>query len=298
MSWNLPPLSALRAFEATARLGTMTAAGEELHISQVAVSRQMASLEERLRVQLFVRGHRSVRLTGAGESLFVAVTRSFHELQTAVESMGTSSGNVLKICGYVTFTMRWLIPRIQDFHARHPGIDIQLKSSMEPVDFDRSDIDVAIRAGDGNWPDWDCVRLAQIELLPVCSPKLLGKQDAVDVLKNLSKMTLLHSKVRPLDWRTWLEAADLGQVNATSGITFDNSSFAYQAAIEGAGVAIAQKVLVAGDLANGQLVALSDLAVPSGDSYYFVAPRRRLLPKASAFRDWLVDAMNDSARHP
>ena len=281
MTWKLPPLNALRAFEAAARLGSMTAAGEELHVTQVAITRQVAALEDSLRVNLFVREHRSIRLTKAGESLFVAVTRSFHELQNAAESMSEGSSNVLKICGYATFTMRWLIPRLHRFHNLHPNIDIQLRSSMEVVDFERSDIDVAIRGGDGNWPEWDCVKLASIELIPVCSPALMAATALRHFPGDLNQITLLHSKARPLDWSKWLQAR--------TGITFDNGSLTYQAAIDGAGVAMAQRVLVADDLAKGNLVALSEVAVPSGDNYYFVAPRRHLPAKAAAFRDWLLE---------
>ncbi|WP_439519297.1 LysR substrate-binding domain-containing protein [Hydrogenophaga sp.] len=288
MSWKLPPLNALKAFESAARLGTMTAAGDELNVTQVAITRQIAALEASMRVSLFVREHRSIRLTKAGETLFVAVTRSFHELQSATESMSEGSAIVLKICGYATFTMRWLIPRLHRFHNLHPHIDIQLHSSMDVVDFERSDIDVAIRGGDGQWPAWDCVLLAPIELVPVCSP---GRRAALKSNRfpgDLARVTLLHSKARPHDWRKWLEAVSAPTDRARTGITFDNGSLAYQAAIDGAGVAMAQHVLVADDLAKGSLVALSGVKIPSGDNYYFVAPRRRMPAKAVAFRDWLL----------
>lgn len=298
MGWELPPLNPLRAFEAAARLGTMTAAGEELHVTQVAITRQIAALEASLRVSLFVREHRSIRLTKAGETLFVAVTRSFHELQTATESMNEGAANVLRICGYATFTMRWLIPRLHRFHNLHPHIDIQLHSSMDVVDFERSDVDVAIRGGDGQWPAWDCVKLAPIELVPVCSPTLRNALETDRFPSDVGHVTLLHSKARPNDWRMWLEAVDAPVDRARTGITFDNGSLAYQAAIEGAGVAMAQHVLVADDLAKGSLVALSEVRIPSGDSYYFVAPRRRIPAKAVAFRDWLLKEITWMAHSP
>jgi len=293
MSWKLPPLNALKAFESAARLGTMTAAGDELNVTQVAITRQIAALEASMRVALFVREHRSIRLTKAGETLFVAVTRSFHELQSATESMSEGSANVLKICGYATFTMRWLIPRLHRFHNLHPHIDIQLHSSMDVVDFERSDIDVAIRGGDGQWPAWDCVLLAPIELVPVCSPGLRTALKSKRFPGDLARVTLLHSKARPHDWRKWLESVSAPTDRARTGITFDNGSLAYQAAIDGAGVAMAQHVLVADDLAKGSLVALSEVRIPSGDSYYFVAPRRRMPAKAVAFRDWLLKEIRE-----
>lgn len=291
MMWTLPPLNALRAFEATARLGTMTAAAHELHVTQVAITRQIATLEEALHTKLFVRDARRVRLTDAGRSLFDAVSKSFRELQCTVESInGTTQKHLLKVCGYTNFTMRWLIPRLPNFREAHPDIDIQLRSSMDAVDFERSDLDVAIRSGSGDWPDWHCTLLAPIDLIPVCSPTLAGAGagDAQAFVRQLRAHKLLHSSARPDDWARWLDVADVPGVDPHSGISFDNGSLAYQAAIEGVGVAIAQRVLVEEDLRSGRLVAPIDLAVSSGESYFLVVPDRRLSPKVKAFSAWLT----------
>lgn len=288
MGWRLPPLNQLRAFEATARTGSMTRAARELLVTQVAVTRQIATLEQHLRVKLFLRGNRQVRMTPAGESFFLTVTRVFRELQDATEGIGGHADRpVLKILGYSNFTMRWLIPRLGAFHARHPEIDLQLTSSMEAVDFERSDFDAAIRSGHGAWPHWSCLALAPIDLMPVCSPLLLQGPTPLRSPADLAHHTLLHSVARPGDWAIWLSSCGERDVTADGGIRFDNGSLAYQAAIEGVGVAIAQRVLVLDDLRSGKLAAPFEHLVRSGESYYFVTPPNRLSPKVRAFRDWL-----------
>jgi LysR family glycine cleavage system transcriptional activator len=293
MSWALPPLNPLKAFEATARLGTMTKASEELNITQVAISRQVANLEKSMRVQLFTRGGKRLQLTPAGETLFITLTRVFRELQEVSENVGVSrSKPILKICGYSNFTMRWLIPRLKDFHGRYPNIDLQLTTSMQTVDFDRSEFDAAIRSGDGRWPGWDCFEVAAIDLLPVCNVNV-----AATLRKNgpdsLHDFTLLHSIARPNDWRLWLGSLGIEGVDPQSGIKFDNGSLAYEAALEGVGVAIAQKILVMDDLRSGRLAAPFDHSVSSGESYWFVSPKSRRSSKLISFRDWLMTVCAD-----
>ncbi len=287
MNWKLPPLGALRAFEATARCGTMTKAGEELCVTQVAISRQVALLEKSLRTSLFERGGKRLQLTPSGEVLFLTLTRMFRELHNISEDIGSQSERrVLKICGYSNFTMRWLIPRLKDFHSRYPTIDIRLTSSLENVDFERTDFDAAIRSGEGNWPHCQAVELAPIELVPVCNPEIASAIAAMGT-KALEHTTLLHSVARPNDWSAWMKAAGVVGADPYAGIKFDNGSLAYEAAIEGVGVAIAQKILVLDDVRRGRLVLPFEQAVSSGESYWFVWPEARRSSKLAAFRDWL-----------
>lgn len=292
MSWNLPPLPALRAFEATVRCGTMTLAGQELCISQVAVSKQVALLERYLRTSLFLRGGKRLQLTPDGEKLYEISSRIFHQLQTVTEDIGNQSQlRVLNIVGYSNFTMRWLIPRLKHFRNKYPLIDIRLTSSLKEVDFDRSDFDAAIRSGDGSWPNYDAVELVPIELVPVCSPEIAEELKGTGPT-GLKGKTLLHSVARPDDWKTWLGAANLMDIDPYSGITFDNGSIAYEASTGGLGVSIAQKVLVMDDVDRGRLAIPFDLPVSSGESYWFVWPKTRGSSKLSVFRDWLK---NDAA---
>jgi len=287
MNWKLPPLGALRAFEAVARCGTMTKAGEGLHVTQVAISRSVALLEKALRTALFTRGGKRLQLTPAGEVLFLTVTRVFRDLHNATEDIGgQTEKKILKICGYSNFTMRWLIPRLNEFHSRHPTIDIRLTSSLDNVDFERTDFDAAIRSGTGVWPNCMAVELVPIDLVPVCHP------DAAETLASrgaeaLAQVTLLHSVARPNDWRLWMDSAGVTGADPYAGMKFDNGSLAYEAASEGVGVAIAQKALVLDEVKRGRLAIPFDNAIPSGESYWFVWPETRRSGKLTLFRDWL-----------
>lgn len=247
-----------------------------------------------MRTKLFSRKSRTLQLTPSGEMLLVTVTRCFRELHQAAEAINSGpERHVLKICGYTNFTMRWLIPRLKDFHGRYSDIDIQLTSSMETVDFDRSQFDAAIRSGTGDWPNWDCVELAPIEFIPVCSPQMAGELAAAGI-GGLAKTRLLHSLARRNDWRIWLNTMGVEGIDPKSGIFFDNGSLAYEAAHEGIGVAIAQRVLVLDDLRAGRLAAPFPTAVPSGESYWFVSPQANRSRKLLVFRNWLAEASRDA----
>ena len=273
----------------------MTKAGEELCVTQVAVSRQVAVLEKSLRASLFTRGGKRLQLTPAGEVLFLTVTRIFRELHNVTEDIsGQSERRVLKICGYSNFTMRWLIPRLKNFHSKHPNIDIRLTSSLDSVDFERTDFDAAIRSGAGEWPNCSAVELVPIELVPVCHPELAASLAAKGA-EALSFQTLLHSLARPNDWRMWMSSTDVTCADPFSGIKFDNGSLAYEAAAEGVGVAIAQKALVLDDVRRGRLAFPFEHAVSSGESYWFVWPVTRRSSKLAVFRDWLQSAATQGA---
>lgn len=289
MVWTLPFLPSLRAFEATVRRNTMTAAAEELGITQVAVSKQIAQIERHLRANLFIRGGRRLKLTVEGEQLFSVVSRVFQELQSTVEDISGGGGeSVLRICGYSNFTMRWLIPRLSTFHNRFPLINIRLTTLLEDVDFERSGYDAAIRSGIGNWVGLSKVELAPIELVTVCRPEQ-AEEIREQGIKGLAKRTLLHSVARPEDWAIWLRAAGISDIDPHAGFTFDNGSLAYEAASKGLGISIAQKVLILDDVKAGRLTMPFDLSVPSGESYWFVWPRIRASHKLNMFCNWLQE---------
>lgn len=287
MPWNFPPLSTLRAFEATVRRGTMTAAAEEMNISQVAVSKQVSQLERHLHTVLFERGGRRLRLTSDGEMLFGTVSRIFQELQNTLEDIdGDTAGTVLNICGYSNFTMRWLIPRLAGFHDRYPLIDLRLTTSLEDVDFERSNFDAAIRSGPGEWKHLRMVELAPIELTPVCRPDI-AEQLRETGPEGLADFTLLHSVARPQYWAAWLRHAKVNTIDPSSGFTFDNGSLAYEAASNGLGVSIAQKVLVLDDVRAGRLALPFEQSLSIEESYWLVWPLGRSSRKLNTFRDWL-----------
>lgn len=292
---NRPPLNALRAFEASARLLSFTLAGEELGVTQVAVSRHVRTLEEYLGTVLFKRGPRSLRLTSEGARLLPSISRALDEISLAVSQVSRRGRrDVLAIQAYTTFAQHWLIPLLSNFHDRHPGIEVRLSASLQPVDFDRQDVDAAVRSGTGHWPGLEADLLTPIELVPVMNPALLKGAEALRRPEDLAGTTLLHSLARPDDWDAWLRGAvSAGAVDSRKGLKFESSAMAYEAASQGLGVAIGVKVLVERYLASGVLVApfARTLTLPEG--YYLVRPRDRPASAAlKAFRSWLIEELS------
>jgi LysR family transcriptional regulator, glycine cleavage system transcriptional activator len=295
---RLPPLNAIRAFEAAARHLSITVAADELNVTPGAVSRQIRSLEDTLGVQLLHRGHRQISLTGPGEDYYRAITKALDALRDATRRLTRrAKRKQLKVRAYTTFAMRWLIPRLSSFHAANPGIEVLLTASLDPVDFRKEDIDGAIRLGDGKWSGTNAYRLVANVLVPVCSPKLLAGGAKARKPAELQHQTLLHSIARPDDWRQWLEAAGVeGLVDSRGGMSYQSSAMAYAAAVEGQGFAIAQRFLVADDLESGKLVAPFRQTVDMGDyTYYLLTPAdRKESPSMATFRAWLLEQFQPS----
>lgn len=289
MSRRLPPLNPLRAFEAAARLGSLTRAAEEMGVSQVAVSRQVRTLELHLGVELFQRSHRSIELTRAGRELRAGATSAFDQIADSVHRISRRGRqDVLSIQSYTTFSQRWLIPRLPDFHRQFPGIEIRLTSSTAHLDFASGQIDAAIRSGWQLGPEMEADRLANIELLPVCAPSLVS---AVQLRRppDLSRCTLLYSLVRENDWAEWLAANRCGKIMPQQQIRLESSALAYEAAMRGLGVAMGIRVLVDHDLQTGALVAPFPRAHVLKDAYYLVRPKSRSPSVAlQRFRTWLA----------
>jgi LysR family glycine cleavage system transcriptional activator len=256
MVWRLPPLNPLRAFEAAARLGGVKRAAGELHVTEAAISRQVRNLERTLGVRLFDRRHRANVLTSEGRLLLAEASGAFARLDAATQMLSEArSANVLKIFAYPTFALRWLIPRISLFRAKHPHVQVELSVSHEFVDLQHADVDGAIRAGTGDWPELRVTRLFPYVLVPVCAPGLIAGGARPTRPSDLSRFTLIHSLVRPDDWRLWLQGVGGdGSIAARRGLHLQSPGLAYQAALEGMGVAIAQPSLVCDELASGRLL--------------------------------------------
>ena len=290
---RLPPLNAIRAFEAAARHLSITLAAEELNVTPGAVSRQIKGLEDALGLQLLRRGHRQIALTRQGSDYYRAVTRALETLREATRRLKRrGQRQPLKIRAYTTFAMRWLIPRLSGFHAAHPGIEVLLKASLDPVDFRKEDIDGAIRLGDGHWTGAHSYRLVDNILAPVASPVLLKAGARLRRPADLAQHTLLHSIARPDDWARWLEAAGAAdKVDARAGMTYESSAMAYAAAVEGQGIAMAQLFLVEKDLADGRLALPFRKTVDMDDyTYYLLTPaHREETAHMRSFRLWLLE---------
>jgi LysR family glycine cleavage system transcriptional activator len=290
MHRRLPPLNAVRAFEATARNASFTRAAQELFVTQGAVSRHVAALERWLGAKLFTRTQRGIELTAKGGAYFRVLRGALDQIDHATRQLQQSPDeNLLRLKLPPTFAIRWLVPRLARFHAQHRGIDVQITTSHDPADFDREDVDAAIHSDFEPPSGPGFRRVLGEELLPVCSPGLLERGPALSKPRDLARHVLLCSMNRPRDWPAWLVAAGVAGVDGNSGLKFENAALAYQAAIDQLGVTIAQRALVADDLRTGRLVAPFALSVRTSGGYYLAYPPHR--PKSSrlvAFEEWLL----------
>ena len=297
---QLPPLNPLRAFEAAGRLKSIRKAAEELSVTAGAVSRQVQILETYLGVPLFRREARAAILTAAGEQYLAEITAHLDGIREATLKLTGVRGrsrDVLKVRAYITFAMKWLIPRLSSFHDANPATEVRITASLEAVDFEHEDVDCAIRLGDGNWPHCEVDKLVANELVPVCSPDY-RREAKLKSPSDLAGRTLLHSLARPDDWMHWLNAAGLTGIDPFAGLKYQSSVMVYQAAIEGQGIAIAQKFLVEDDLRRRRLVQPFAITCDRGNyTYYLIYPKNRLRnPSFRTFRQWLGEQALEASR--
>lgn len=288
---RLPPLNPLRAFEAAGRLRSIRRAADELSVTPGAVSRQVQILETYLGLPLFRREPREIILTPEGERYLASIMVHLEGIREATQQLtGSRSKEILRIRAYTTFAIKWLIPRLSSFHAENQSTEVRITTSVEAVDFERENVDGAIRLGDGNWPGFEIDRLIANELVVLCSPAL-RRQAGLKKTSNLAGQTLLHSLVRPDDWRYWLEAVGATGVDPYAGPKYASTTLVYQAALESQGLMLAQKALFAEDLRARRLVQPFPQFLDRGDfTYYFVYPRNRLRnPAFRRFRTWLLE---------
>ena len=290
MTARLPSLNGLRAFEAAARHLSFTLAAQELNVTQTAISHQIRRLEEELGLKLFIRQSRSLALTPEATDYLPGIRAAFQDLRTATDRLlRKDDDRVLTISTLTSLAVKWLLPRLSSFQERHPEIDVRITTSTELVDFRTSNVDAAIRYGQGRWQGLDAEWLMAEHLFPVCSPKLLTGDRALRQPEDLKHATLLHTSSTIDDWRLWLTAAGLpAHLSQNRGLTFDLAFMTIQAAIDGLGVAMGHTAYVADDVANGRLVVPFNVSMPSA-GYYFVTPQDRpTTPKLDLFRDWLT----------
>ena len=290
MKRTLPPLNGLRAFEAAARHMSFTDAAEELSVTQAAISHQVRGLEQRLGLKLFVRRNRSLLLSEAGQAYLPSVRSAFDQLNEATEKLlQKDRGGHLTVTTTTSFAVKWLVPRLGGFQRANPEIDVRGSTGTALVEFSREDVDIGIRYGRGQWPNLVAERLVSEDVMPVCAPSLMKGPNGLKKPADLKRFTLLHSVSFPDDWQVWLTAAGVKGIDASRGISFDFALAAYQAAMDGLGVALGRNPLVEPDLKAGRLVVPFDFKRSSDFAYYLVYPpeaiRRR---KIKAFRDWVM----------
>lgn len=293
-------LNALRAFEASARHQSFSAAAAELHVTPAAVGQLVRTLEEWLGTPLFHRGTSGrARLvpTEAAERALPDIRAGFDRLTLGLERLkeGSASG-VLTVTVSPAFAAKWLLPRIDRFQAAWPDTDVRLETSLKSADFVAQRIDIGVRYGTGSWPGLTADKLMEEEVYPVCSPKLLREHGRMKEPNDLARETLIHDL--SMDghtgfptWDAWLQKAGVTEIAATRGMRINNSASVLQAAIEGHGVALARSVMAHDDLATGHLVRLFPEITFASPLAYYVVYRAECssLPRLSAFREWLLE---------
>jgi LysR family transcriptional regulator, glycine cleavage system transcriptional activator len=294
---SLPPLNALKSFEAAARHQSFTRAADELCVTQGAVSHQVKALEAELGLKLFNRECQMLAITDAGHAYLVVVRDAFDRIALGTDRLlQRLHSGVITVSSSPDFAAKWLVSRLGRFAEACPHIELKVSATMHHVDFAREDVDLAIRHGAGNWVGLDAVNLCTEELFPVCAPSLLDSQRRIHSAKDVLQFPLLHLDNRG-DWSRWLEAAGASGEGLLHGPVLNHASMLIDAAIDGQGITLARTALAAADLINGRLVRPFRTTLALKNTYWIVCPKATsALPKIATFRDWLLAESAGDAR--
>ena len=286
---RLPPLNALKAFEAAARHESFTRAAEELFVTRGAVSRQVKALELELGIKLFNRERQRLIITDAGREYLTVVRDAFDRVAVGTERLlQRQSSGVLTVSTSPDFAAKWLVSRLGRFAKEHPSIDLRVSATLHHVDFAREDVDLAVRHGDGDWPGLDVTRLSAERFFPVCSPKMVAGRNQLSRPADVLKFPLIHVDDRK-GWARWLEAAGVTSAELARGPVLNRESMAMDAAVDGQGIALARTTLVATDLISGRLLRPFAEALRLSKAYWIISPKATAaLPKIVTFRNWLL----------
>jgi LysR family transcriptional regulator, glycine cleavage system transcriptional activator len=300
---QFPGLRSLRAFEAAARLLSFTRAAQEMAVTPAAISHQIKEIEDVLGITLFIRNSRTMRLTREGEILATASGEALETLVRALQKVRRiDNKKQLKLSVSPSLGAKWLVPRLDRFLNVVPGADVRLDVSHVPVDFEREDVDIAIRFGEGKYPGLRADLLFTDTLFPVCSPRLITTEKPLKTPRDLLRHPLIHldweAHGSPWpNWRMWMAAAGIREFDDRSGLHFGQTSLVIQAAIDGHGVALGDSNLVADDLAAGRLIKPFELSLraPPQYSYWVISPlENQDLPMVKAFREWVLSEAQDT----
>ena len=310
MATRLPPLNALKAFEAAARHLSVKKAALELNVTPAAVSHQIRLLEDYLGIQLFHRYNRALELTDAARASLPKLREGFDCLIQAVDRLRTHvSGGVLTVSAAPSFAARWLMPRLHRFIVAHPEVDVRVSARMRRVMVDGKgdvaergtveawldDSDIVILYGHGNYPGMRVNKLLELDITPICSPRLLEGEHPLRRPQDLAHHLLLHDDTGDLYdnesfWDVWLKAAGVGDIDSSRGPHFSHAVLALEAAIESVGVIATMPALAAEELAAGRLITPFPLRVPLASAYYLVCEENTSTrPAVAAFRTWLLE---------
>ncbi|MEH6563885.1 MAG: LysR family transcriptional regulator [Halopseudomonas sp.] len=289
MRRKIPPTQALICFESSARHESFTKAAEELSLTQSAVCRQIANLEEFLDIQLFRRTRRGVKLTDAGQTYSRRIASRLDAVERDTLSvMGNQGTATLELALVPTFGTQWLLPRLGEFLRQHPQITVNLTNRTRPFLFADTEFDAAIYFGDGDWSGTQTDFLMKESPIPVCSPALIAPQLQLSP-EQIANLPLLQQTTRPYAWRQWFAAVDMRVEHDLNGTRLELFSMLAQAAMHGLGVALIPPFLIRQELADGRLISPCARSFDSNNSYFLVIPERKAESAALlAFRDWLV----------
>ncbi|AJI94407.1 glycine cleavage system transcriptional activator [Yersinia ruckeri] len=289
MSKRLPPLNALRVFDAAARQLSFTKAADELFVTQAAVSHQIKSLEDFLGLKLFRRRNRSLLLTEEGQSYYLDIKEIFTSINEATRKLqARSAKGALTVSLPPSFAIQWLVPRLSSFNSAYPGIDVRIQAVDREEDKLADDVDVAIFYGRGNWTGLRTERLYAEFLLPVCAPGLLIGEHPLKVPTDLAYHTLLHDTSRR-DWLAYTRQLGVPQINVQQGPIFSHSAMVVQAAVHGQGIALVNNVMAQTEIEAGRLVCPFNDVLVSKNAFYLVCHDSQAeLGKIAAFRQWIL----------
>ncbi|NWB30475.1 LysR family transcriptional regulator [Pseudomonas gingeri] len=289
MRRKIPSTAALISFEAAARHESFTKAAVELSLTQGAICRQIASLEEFLSVELFRRSRRGVKLTEAGLSYSRRVATQLDAVERDTLSvMGQQGANVIELAVVPTFGTQWLLPRLKDFQQQHPEVTVNLTNRTRPFLFADTDFDAAIYFGDADWSGTESHRLMGENPMPVCSPAMLGNRQSLNATQ-IAELPLLQQTTRPYAWRQWFNAQELNIPRDMTGPRYELFSMLAQAAMHEMGIALIPPFLIQRELTEKRLVIANSDALSSIKAYYLMIPDRKVESASlRAFRDWLV----------
>jgi len=299
MKREIPPLNHLRALEAAIRHESFTKAADELHVTQGAVSRHVRDLEEYLGSSLFQRVNNNLVIPQETREFGEALTRAFDGINRASQHLVQSKRRtVLTVRGYTNLMMRWLIPRLPSFEDAGFGIELRLSTGPEEVDFERDDIDVAFRYGDGGWPGLHSDRLFPAEMVAVCTPELASRL-RLKKPQDILRATVYHSYARRYEWPLWFAQVSSEPFAPAATIFLEDPVVVDQCVRSGLGVGLRPRPFVSDDVSAGKLVIPFDVPLRVPAAYYLVFPRDRLgTPKIETFRTWLLDVAREWERAP
>ncbi|MBT2337535.1 MULTISPECIES: LysR family transcriptional regulator [Pseudomonas] len=294
MRRRIPSTAALVSFEAAARHESFTKAAQELSLTQGAICRQIAGLEDFLGVELFRRSRRGVKLTEAGLSYSRRVATQLDAVERDTLSvMGHTGANVIELAVVPTFGTQWLLPRLKDFQQQHPDVTVNLTNRTRPFLFADTEFDAAVYFGDADWSGTESHKLMGENPMPVCSPELLGNQNSLPP-EAIAELPLLQQTTRPYAWRQWFNAQNLNIARDLTGPRYELFSMLAQAAMHDMGIALIPPFLIQRELAEKRLVIANQNALSSLKAYYLMIPERKIESASlRAFRDWLVYQARD-----